>query len=390
MERKPLNIALVRRKFNPRKGGAEKVAGRFVEQFNARGHKVTVISEKFVGEETDMLKWRKVPRRGIFSWSKTESFHLKAQKILETDNLRDSFDIVYSMCKTCPVDIFRVTEDLHPITLKLMHGPLAKFNPRHRSILRLEKQVFQVGSVRHLVSNSQMIKHQLIELFDFPEERITVINNGIDPKIFYPPTPEEKQQLRQELCFDDRFVCVFSAWNFKLKGLDKAIMAISRLPQEMIDKVLLVVVGGDDSKPFLSLASSLGVDHCLCFRGPQTKMRDFYSGADMLLYPSTYETFSNVVLESCACGLPVLTTKQIGAAQLIDDNHNGFLVENNTQVDRMSQILRNYIELPPEAKERFSKAACEATTGYRWDLHADQLEDLFYQVINDKNTPRQP
>ena len=65
MERKPLNIALVRRKFNPRKGGAEKVAGRFVEQFNARGHKVTVISEKFVGERgrincslNDNGKWR--------------------------------------------------------------------------------------------------------------------------------------------------------------------------------------------------------------------------------------------------------------------------------------------------------------------------------------------
>jgi UDP-glucose:(heptosyl)LPS alpha-1,3-glucosyltransferase len=385
MDRKPLKIALIRRKFNPQKGGAEKVAGRFVEMFTGRGHTITVIAEQFVGRETDQLKWAKVPKRGPFAWSKTESFHLRAQKILDTDNLRDSFDIVYSMCKTTPVDIFRVTEDLHPITMKLMHGPFAKFNPRHRSILKIEKEVFCGGGIRHLVSNSQMIKRQLIELFDCADDKITIINNGVDPQRFYPPTPEEKKKLRDDLKINDRFICLFPAWNFKLKGLDKAIFALSRLPKEMNDKYLLMIVGGDNFKPYLNLASSLGIGRSICYMGPQRKMRDFYSLSDILLFPSTYETFSNVVLEACACGLPVLTTKQIGAAQLIDDNRNGFLVENNDKIDQMGEILTNYIALPEAEKMRFSQAALEATKGYRWNLHTDQMENLFYKVLEEKN-----
>ena len=361
------------------------MAARFVEQFTARGHIVTVVSEQFVGQETDMVKWRKVPRRGKFAWSKTEGFHLRAQAVLNADNLRDSFDIVYSMCKTTPVDIFRVTEDLHPITLKLMHGPLARFNPRHRSILRLEKEVFQGGGVRHLVSNSQMIKRQLIELFNYDPDKITIINNGVDPTKFYPPTPEEKKKLRDDLQINDRFICLFPAWNFKLKGLDKALFALARLPKELRDKYLLMVVGGDNIKPYLNLAGSLGVGRNLCYMGPQNNMRDFYAMSDMLLFPSTYETFSNVVLEACACGLPVLTTRQIGAAQLIDDHHNGFLVENNEKVDQMGEILTNYIMLSNEEKARFSNAALEATKEYRWNIHTDQMEALFYKVLEEKS-----
>ena len=133
-----MKIALIRSKYSPGHGGAEKVAEKFVTHFIERGHEITVFSEKFNGEESDKLKWQKVPRGS--GLSKTTAFHRQVQNILNKDNCREKFDLVYTMCRTFPADIFRITEQLHSEWLSIGYSSLARLNPRHFSILSLEKK----------------------------------------------------------------------------------------------------------------------------------------------------------------------------------------------------------------------------------------------------------
>ena len=377
-----MKIALIRKKYAPGHGGAEKVAEKFVNHFVDNGHEITVFAEKFSGEESDKLKWRKVPRGRGFS--KTTSFHRQVQNVLNKDNCRDGFDIVYTMCRTFPADIFRITEQLHAEWLPIGYSALAKLNPRHFSILNLEKKTIDPKNIRHIVVNSKLLKGQVIGSFNYPEEKVSQVSNGIDTEKYFPAKEGEKDEIRKKLHLSDRFVCVFVAGNFKIKGLNEAIMAIAGLNEETRKRVTLLIVGKDKAKPFLELAEKLNVTENLIFAGKQKNMRDYYIASDLLLYPSHYETFGNVILEACACGVPVLTTEMVGAAELIKDNKNGFLVKSAKKIDHIISILEAYIKLPESEHEKFSKKALIATKNYTWEKHVSDLEKLFKKVHQEK------
>ena len=194
-----MKIALIRNKYSPGHGGAEKVAEKFVQHFIEKDHEITVFSEKFSGEESDKLKWRKVPRgTGL---SKTTSFHRQVQNILNKDNCREEFDIIYTMCRTFPADIFRITEQLHCEWLSIGYSFLAKLNPRHLSILNLEKKTINPENIRHIVVISQLLKEQVVKRFDYPEEKVSLVSNGIDKKVYFPAKEGEKEEIKKKITF---------------------------------------------------------------------------------------------------------------------------------------------------------------------------------------------
>ena len=377
-----MKIALIRKKYAPGNGGAEKVAAEFVNHFTSRGHEITVFSEKFTAAETENLKWHKVPRGS--GLSKTSAFHRQVQNILNKDGVRDKFDIIYTMCRTFPADIFRVTEQLHSEWLPIGYSCLARLNPRHFSILSLERKTLDPANIRHIIVNSKLLKEQVINSFNYPEEKVSQVSNGIDKSIYYPAEEGEKEAIKKKLHLSARFVCLFVAANFKIKGLGEAIRAVAGLNEEIRKNLTLLVVGSDSPKPFMELAEKLGVTENLVFAGKQSKMREYYIASDLLLYPSHYETFGNVVLESCACGVPVLTTKMVGAAELITENKNGFLVKSAKKIDRICSILEAYFELPESEHKKFAERALKATKNYTWEKHATDLEKIFHKVHKEK------
>lgn len=384
--KKHLNIALIRKKYLPDKGGAEKTAARFVENFTARGHQVSVLAEMFGASEDDRLKWIKVPK-GKITFCRTASFHRQAQKILKTANLRDSFDIVYSMCRTYPVDIFRVTEQLHAKWLPIGYSSWAKLNPRHRGILSLERKSLTAKQTKMIVANSNLIKKQLIEEFAYPADKIRVIYNGMNHDMFFPASAAEKAEVRKKMKLDSKHnICLFCASNFKIKGLPEAIEVIASLTEKQRNNTLLLVVGGDKTTPYIKLAAEYGIAKNIVFTGAQKNMRDYYIASDILLYPSSYETFSNVCLEAMGCGLPVITTRQIGAYELIREAVNGFSVNTNANIDEMAVFLGAFIELPEAERQKFSLAAASSVKDFTWDRHIQQLEALFYEVAELKNS----
>lgn len=377
-----MKIALIRNKYSSGSGGAEKVAERFVNHFIEHGHEITVFAEKFTAEESAKLKWRKVPRSS--GLSRTSAFHRQVQNILNKDNCRSEFDIVYTMCRTFPADIFRITEQLHCQWLPIGYSRFAKLNPRHRAILKLEKKTINPANMRHIVVNSKLLKKQVVNCFDYPSEKVSRVANGIDTERYFPAAEGEKEKMKQKLHLSDRFVCIFAAGNFRIKGLREAIRGIAGLDEESRKRVTLLVVGKDNPKPFLSLAEKFNVTSNLVFAGKQANMRDYYIASDLLLYPSHYETFGNVILEACACGVPALTTEMVGAAELIKENKNGFLIKSAKKVDQISSILEAYMELPESEHKKFSREAIKATKNYTWEKHIADLEKIFRKVAREK------
>ncbi|MDR0798693.1 MAG: glycosyltransferase [Dysgonamonadaceae bacterium] len=89
------------------------------------------------------------------------------------------------------------------------------------------------------------------------------------------------------------------------------------------------------------------------------QLPEIYSSADLLILPSRFDTFSNVVLEALSCGLPVIAYNTKGPKDIIRDGKDGFLVNNQQEI---SEKIRTY--LGNKKKEAFKRAAVERAATY--------------------------
>jgi galacturonosyltransferase len=85
-------------------------------------------------------------------------------------------------------------------------------------------------------------------------------------------------------------------------------------------------------------------------------MNAFYKIAHCIVHPTYYpEGMSNVLLESAACGRPVITTNRSGCREIVEEGRNGFFVEKANTADLIAKI-ESFIALPPEKKKAMGLA----------------------------------
>jgi glycosyltransferase involved in cell wall biosynthesis len=90
------------------------------------------------------------------------------------------------------------------------------------------------------------------------------------------------------------------------------------------------------------------------------RLPDIYSSADLLVFPSRFDTFGCTVLEAMSCGLPVAAFRTKGPRDLIQDTVNGILVDD---VEGLSvRIIQSLLDMP--ALARMGKAAMAAAGTY--------------------------
>ena len=374
-----MRIALIKKKYGLG-GGAERYARTVAEGLSERGHEVKILAERFDAPGQPGLVWAPVPRGGT-TLLRARNFHLRAQRVLAA---LPETDLVYGLSRTYPVDVFRVTEQLHAKWLAMGYSYWQQWNPRHRSLLRLERQTLTASHTRRVVTNSRLIQKQVVEIFGFPADRVKVIRNGVDHDSFHPPkNPDERARLRANQGIKpDTNVLLLVAEDFRIKGLSSAIKALAGLPAGLLANTRLRVAGSDNPRHYRRLAQKLGVEKNLRFLGRQENMRELYATADLLVCPSLYEPFANVCLEACACGLPVLTTADNGAAEMLGPDGGGYVVENAAMTDKITRLIAGHLSLPPPARQARAEAAVEAAADYCWERHVDELENLFQEVVS--------
>ena len=262
------------------------------------------------------------------------------------------FDIVHAVtpCFSCSVYQPRGGTYAETIarSLQRTRWPLARairrigrrFNCRQRFLLLAERRLLSDRDPPFVAAVSQYVAQQVRAAFpEFPAGRVRVVFNGVDMR---PLAPDEARRartlVRAELGVDEEAPLVlFVAHNFKLKGLAELIRASRETPppprpehtrsRGAPPRWHLVAVGRDKAARYQRLARRLGVAQRIRFAGPRADLRPFYAAADMLAHPTWYDPCSRVVLEALCCGLPVVTTRFNGAAEVIAEGRHGFVID---------------------------------------------------------------
>jgi glycosyltransferase involved in cell wall biosynthesis len=176
-----------------------------------------------------------------------------------------------------------------------------------------------------------------------PDKKITVLRNGVDLEMFTPPS--DKEELRKNLGISGTTI-LSVGYLIERKGHHLIIEALTKLP----DVRLLIAGEGAEHDNLLALVRRERLDKRVSFLGnvPHQRLKDYYGAVDMLVLASSREGWANVLLESMACGTPVVATKVWGTPEVVSCPEAGVLVDRNAYA--ISEGIKKIIEYKPDCK----------------------------------------
>jgi UDP-glucose:(heptosyl)LPS alpha-1,3-glucosyltransferase len=251
--------------------------------------------------------------------------------------------------------------------------------------LALERRVFR--DTPTIVTNSQRGQEEIARHYRIPHTRMSTIYNGVDTDRFHTGVRQRLRQAQRAawgVCADE-LVLLYVGSGFHRKGLDAVVKALGELRRRGLANTRLVVVGKGRLGPYQRLAHKLSVADLVRFDGHRHDVERCYAGADLFVLPTLYDPFANACLEAMACGLPVITTEANGAAELLHNGVNGYVLgevpSTETFVDALLPILLSR-ERRQAMGEAASRTACEYPLS-RALTHTLQLyESATHQVVS--------
>lgn len=213
---------------------------------------------------------------------------------------------------TCP-DIYRAGDGVHKVFLTIEKK--SKYNLLHPVYLFLERRCF--NNARHIIANSNMVKKQIINSYSIDSNKIDVIYNGIELKTSN--YTKSFNKISKEFAIDFKQpILLFVGSGFKRKGVAEFLKILSQLKTKNIKSF---IIGKEKNlNYYIKLSKKLGVLDQVSFTGARQDVEDFYTISDILLFPTHYDPFSNVVLEAMNFETAVYTTKNNGASEILDKN----------------------------------------------------------------------
>lgn len=367
---KPLQLALIRQRYTPF-GGAERFVSRAMDALKAQGASITLLTRKWESGGDALIcdpfylgsLWR--------DWG-------FARCVCRT-LAQHHFDLVQSHERVSCCDIYRAGDGVHREWLAQRSRALGPFhrlgvwlNPYHRYTLAAERRLFASPQLKAVICNSRMVKAEIMHHFGVAEDKLHVIYSGVDLEAFHPRLKEtHRLPVRTQLGIPEHATLfLFVGSGFERKGLAAALRALP-------PATYLAVVGHDRrAHDYSRLATQLGIADRVRFLGPQPDVKPYYGAADVLVLPTLYDPFPNVALEALACGLPVVTSTQCGAAELLAQTG---LVVDALDTDALGAAMTTLLD--KNHRSTLGEQARRLASEYGLQAMADNLLRLYGELM---------
>jgi UDP-glucose:(heptosyl)LPS alpha-1,3-glucosyltransferase len=378
-----MKLALIRQRYNPF-GGAERFVEQALRSLDTRGGlSLTLIARDW--REGSVDRWAEVVHCDPFYAGRTWRDWSFARAACDAAR-RGGFDLVQSHERIACCDIYRAGDGVHVQWLENRArtlGPIRRLaqavSPWHRYTLAAERRLFASPRLRAIICNSAMVADEVRRHFGVDASRLRVIHNGVDLARFHPELRGKwRNAMRRRLKLsEDAMVFLFLGSGFERKGVACLLDAFAAVAAQR-PQTRLVVVGADRHlSRFRARSRALGLGQRVQFTGPHEDAAPWYAMADAFVLPTLYDPFPNAVLEAMASGLPVLTSEQCGAAELITPGKNGWVLD---ALDSAA-LSRRLAALDSPTSERMGMAARVVAEGYPLSSVSDKLLNLYAELL---------
>lgn len=230
------------------------------------------------------------------------------------------------------------------------------------------------------ISVSRSLSRVALQLGASPE-KIKIIPNGINTDIFY---PRSRSRARELLGIEKNATIILSVGGLvKRKGFHRIIRHLPQL-RNGIDNLQFLLVGGgsvegDYSSELQALVKELQLEGVVRFEGlqPPESLPDYYAASDLFVLATANEGWPNVIVESLACGIPVVATNVGGIKEIMAHDYLGYTVPFGD-----AQAL--YAMMKKALEQQWDHEKITAFARRRsWTHVADEVLATFTQVLKE-------
>jgi UDP-glucose:(heptosyl)LPS alpha-1,3-glucosyltransferase len=382
-----MNIALCYENVLPARGGCETYIADLARRLVADGHEVHLYTCRWdAAALPPSLHYHALPPPAGPRFLRPWRFGRACARALR----HAAHDVSLGFDKTWDQDVLYPQGGLHAASaahnLRKYAGPITRrlaalvkvFDLAHWSFTLLERRQY-LGPRRPLiVVNSRMVREHFQRFLGVPPDAVRVVPSAIDSDRF-----PEHDRPRRRVEWRERWglrpeetVGLLAAMNYRLKGLEPLLHAVRLLPAEVPFRLL--VLGNPRTGAYERLARRLGIVERVCFAGHCADMRNGYFAADFLVHPTFYDPCSLVVLEALTCGLPIITTRYNGAAELLTPPHEGYVIASPHQHARLAWAMTQLLD--PARRAACAQAARRTAAAWTFERHYQQLLQVFAEI----------
>ena len=374
-----MKIALVHKRLDLR-GGTERDLFKTAAGLRDLGHEVHLFCSEFGIAAPRGVVAHRVPVVPLGRTAGLWSFAFAARQ-----PIRDSgCDIVVNFGRLFSADILRCGAATHRGFLLRMGaegGPgrsiWQSISGYHRSLLAVEKRQFGSDRLKKIIAVSQFVKKDIISNYSVAEEKIGVLYNGVDAQLFHPRRRSEYRRsirARWKIPLEAPLV-LFAGSGFRRKGLDRL---ISLWTSKKLREFYLLVVGADAKLSRYQAWGESVAPGRIVFTGRQDDIENYFAAADLLVLLALQEGFGNVVVEGLAAGLPVLVSRDVGAAELLTGRLAEGIVDGWNEPEDLAAKL---VSLAAKSKDAtLTEEARRIAEEHSWDNHFHKLDAILRET----------
>lgn len=277
-------------------------------------------------------------------WNNVKAYQ-KLKSLLEEEN----YDLIHThtpiggvltrlasmQYKKTPTKVIYTAHGFHfckgaPLSNWLLYYPVEKFLARHTDcLITINEEDYRIATSRN-----------------FKATRIHWVNGvGVDTKAFKPMSSTEKRVMRAKFGYQsNQKLMIYTAEFNKNKNHQMLINVLRFLKEDRPNIKLLLAGDGPLLEQCRNYAKRLGVASEVDFLGYRNDISKIVPMCDLALSSSYREGLPVNIMETMACGLPVIATRNRGHVELIKEDENGYLVGcNDTKAmgERIKQILND-------------------------------------------------
>lgn len=254
------------------------------------------------------------------------------------------------------------------------------FNDGQNMIDQIENLLIQ--EAWHNIVCSQYMQSLCHFSFDFPNDKMTIIPNGVRFKEFFIKlSDEEKAKHHRKYALMNENIIAYIGRLVPEKGVNILLGAVKYVLEKRPNTKFVIAGEGWHRNELESISKDLNITDKVLFTGylPEEDFLAYFKVADILVVPSTYEPFGIVALEGMATKTPIIVSDVGGLSEIVDHRWTGMKVPPNNST-ALAETIIELLENQKLSKSIVNNAMEKLTHVFDWSIIADHTIKVYKNV----------
>ncbi|GAX34277.1 glycosyltransferase family 4 protein [Nodularia sp. NIES-3585] len=391
-----MKILVLSWEFPPRiVGGISRHVAELYPELVKLGHEIHLITSEFgqasMYEVVEGIKVHRVPvshSNDFFHWivNLNQSMgHHSGKLILE----EGPFDLIHAHDWLVGDAAIALKHNFKIPLIATIHATeYGRHNGIHGEIQRYihHKEYLLAYNAWRIIVCTDYMRREIEQTLHSPGNKIDIIYNGIRPEKKQHDEGFHAQDFRRQFAADHEKIVYYVGRMTYEKGVSVLLNAAPQVLNSMAGDVKFVIIGGGNTEHLQHQAWYLGISQKCYFTGflSDTYLDKFQTIADCAVFPSLYEPFGIVALESFASRVPVVVSDTGGFPEVVQHTRTGIV----TQVNNPHSLAWGILEVlqhPGYRQWLIDNAYKDLAQRFNWTKLAKQTETVYQRVVQERS-----